>query len=71
MVIRDIPFGIIQFPMYDLLKSMVSKYQGITKDELGGWTVSIIGSIAGAFSGFVVTPLDVLKTRQMTFDITK
>jgi hypothetical protein len=57
--------------MYDLLKSIVSKYQGVEKDKLGGITMSILGSIAGAFSGFVVTPLDVLKTRQMTFDLTK
>jgi hypothetical protein len=49
--------------MYALLKKNVAKIQGITEEELGGWTVSILGSIAGAFSGFVVTPLDVLKTR--------
>jgi len=71
LVLRDIPFGIIQFPMYELLKKLVSKYQGIHKDDLGGWTMSCLGSVAGAFSGFVVTPLDVLKTRQMTFDMTK
>ena len=28
---------------------------------------SVNGSIAGATSGFLTTPLDVLKTRQMTF----
>ena len=29
------------------------------------------GSIAGAFSGWLVTPLDVAKTRLMTYDINK
>ena len=49
--------------MYELLKNLVANAQGISKDDLGGITMSILGSIAGAFSGFVVTPLDVLKTR--------
>ena len=35
--------------------------------ELPGVVNSINGSIAGATSGFLTTPLDVLKTRRMTF----
>lgn len=27
------------------------------------------GSIAGSFSGFIVTPFDVAKTRLMTYDV--
>lgn len=38
--------------------------------ELPGIVNSINGSIAGATSGFVTTPLDVLKTRRMTFQST-
>ena len=49
--------------MYELLKKIVAKSQGIPIEKLGGITMSVLGSIAGAFSGFVVTPLDVLKTR--------
>lgn len=29
----------------------------------------MMGSVAGSFSGFIVTPFDVLKTRLMTLDV--
>ena len=35
--------------------------------ELSCFVSSINGSIAGGVSGFLTTPLDVLKTRRMTF----
>ena len=35
--------------------------------QLSSFVSSINGSIAGGASGFLTTPLDVLKTRQMTF----
>ena len=38
--------------------------------QLPGVVNSINGSIAGATSGFLTTPLDVLKTRRMTFQST-
>jgi len=75
-VARDIPFSAIQFPFYELLK-MTSIYvlasrAGVKPSsyELPGIINSINGSIAGATSGFVTTPLDVLKTRRMTFQST-
>jgi hypothetical protein len=36
-----------------------------------GYINGINGSIAGSFSGFVVTPFDVAKTRLMTYDLQK
>ena len=31
--------------------------------------MALSGSVAGSFSGFIVTPFDVLKTRLMTHDV--
>lgn len=39
----------------------------VTRYELPGIVNSLNGAIAGATSGFITTPLDVLKTRRMTF----
>ena len=72
-VARDIPFACIQFPLYELLKMVCIKFiaqrngtaEALT--EIPGFLNSINGSIAGSTSGFLTTPLDVLKTRQMTF----
>lgn len=72
-VLRDIPFSAIQFPLYEVLKMTSIKFlahrSGVNEStfELPGVVNSINGSIAGATSGFLTTPLDVLKTRRMTF----
>ena len=72
-VLRDIPFSAIQFPLYELLKmtsiSLLARKSGVSETEykLPGVVSSINGSIAGATSGLLTTPLDVLKTRRMTF----
>jgi len=48
-----------------LMVSFESKRLKVPVDKvvLGGFTMACIGSFAGSFSGLVVTPLDVLKTR--------
>lgn len=72
---REIPFSSIQFPFYEILKLGQIKYQsnkrGIPENqvELSGLSLALSGSVAGSFSGFIVTPFDVLKTRMMTHDI--
>ena len=72
-VMRDIPFSAIQFPLYEMLKilsiKMLSSRQGTAEGdfELPVIVNSLNGSLAGACSGFLTTPLDVLKTRFMTF----
>jgi solute carrier family 25 S-adenosylmethionine transporter 26 len=58
MLLRDIPFSVIQFSLYECLKQhlrLVPHDQDINN--------GLCGSLAGALSGFVVTPLDVIKTR--------
>lgn len=61
-VARDMPFSLIQFPVWEYFKKCWSLYTG--KDIL-----PLEGAICGAFAGSVAaaatTPLDVAKTRVM------
>lgn len=64
-LLRDLPFDAIEFVSYEQMKR---SYKAIVlKDsrELNPGEHSIFGAAAGAFTGLVTTPLDVLKTRLM------
>jgi len=61
-VVREIPFSLIQFPLWEALKASWSTYQGGSIDS---WQVALCGAVAGAISAGVTTPLDVAKTRIM------
>jgi len=61
-VMREIPFALIQFPLWERLKKEVGALQGSAPSP---WQGACCGSAAGAFSAAVTTPLDVVKTRQM------
>jgi hypothetical protein len=55
---RDIPFSMIQLSLYESLKRL-HLFSFLTEDYSNG----LNGSLSGAISGFLVTPMDVLKTR--------
>lgn len=61
-VMREIPFSFIQFPLWEGLKKSWATFQGCPTDPNQG---ALCGSIAGAISSAVTTPLDVAKTRIM------
>eukprot|EP01059_Diplonema_ambulator_P001513 TRINITY_DN11287_c2_g1_i1.p1 TRINITY_DN11287_c2_g1~~TRINITY_DN11287_c2_g1_i1.p1 ORF type:complete len:227 (+),score=39.79 TRINITY_DN11287_c2_g1_i1:86-682(+) len=61
-VAREIPFALIQFPLWEALKSKFA-YDSDGKKSNG--VASLCGSVAGAFAAAVTTPLDVAKTRIM------
>lgn len=62
-IMREVPFTVIQFPLWEALKEWRRRKQGIsTISALEG---GFFGSVAGAVAAGVTTPLDVLKTRMM------
>lgn len=64
LVIRELPFDAIQFPLYEALKKTWAKRTASGELEL--WQSSLCGSAAGGVAAAVTTPLDVVKTRLMT-----
>ncbi|KAG0605691.1 hypothetical protein M758_9G080500 [Ceratodon purpureus] len=61
-LLRDIPFDAFQFCIYEQLKIGYGKHVG---RELNDPEAAFMGLIAGAITGAVTTPLDVIKTRLM------
>lgn len=57
-VLRDAPFSVIQYPLWEFFKMYFQQQD----NPLGG---AICGAVAGTIAGGVTTPLDVLKTRIM------
>ena len=62
-LMREIPFGCIQFPLYEALKRMLSTaYGGAVVPSYGA---ACCGWFAGATAAALTTPFDVAKTRIM------
>ncbi|KAM1158480.1 hypothetical protein ACFX15_031155 [Malus domestica] len=61
-LLRDLPFDAIQFCLYEQLRL---GYKKAAKRELSDPENAIIGAFAGAVTGAITTPLDVIKTRLM------
>jgi solute carrier family 25 S-adenosylmethionine transporter 26 len=62
-VFREVPFSLLQFPMYEKLKSLIreSRQDG----DVPALHAAACGSFSGAISAAVTTPMDVIKTRVM------
>ncbi|PON96271.1 Mitochondrial carrier domain containing protein [Trema orientale] len=61
-LLRDLPFDAIQFCMYEQLRI---GYKLAARRELSDLETAMIGAFAGAITGAITTPLDVIKTRLM------
>uniref|UniRef100_A0A6M2FA76 S-adenosylmethionine transporter n=1 Tax=Populus davidiana TaxID=266767 RepID=A0A6M2FA76_9ROSI len=61
-LLRDLPFDAIQFCIYEQLRI---GYRVAAKRELNDPENAAIGAFAGALTGAITTPLDVIKTRLM------
>jgi len=62
-IIREVPFTVIQFPLWEALKRWRLHQTG--KKAVSGLEGGLLGSVAGAVAAGITTPLDVLKTRMM------
>lgn len=62
-ILREIPFTMIQFPLWEALKQWRRAQTGRT--HVSGVEGGVLGSVAGAVAAGFTTPLDVLKTRMM------
>ncbi|CCG81467.1 Mitochondrial S-adenosylmethionine transporter [Taphrina deformans PYCC 5710] len=61
-IVREIPFGCIQFPLFEFLKSVANQGEA---EQLSMFRTAVCGMMAGSVAGFLTTPLDVVKTRIM------
>ncbi|KAF3440483.1 hypothetical protein FNV43_RR18767 [Rhamnella rubrinervis] len=61
-LLRDLPFDAIQFCLYEQLRI---GYKVAAKRDPSDPENAIIGTFAGALTGAITTPLDVIKTRLM------
>lgn len=62
-VMREVPFTVIQFPLWEGMKEWKRRAEG--RETITAVEGGVFGSVAGAVAAGVTTPLDVLKTRLM------
>ena len=64
-VLREVPFGFIQMPVYELLKREVIARKNLNDKKLTSIEACICGATAGGIAAAVTCPIDVWKTRLM------
>lgn len=63
-IAREIPFSVIQFPLWENGKIFAASYS--SDGKCPPLASAACGSLSGAFAAAVTTPMDVVKTRLMT-----
>jgi solute carrier family 25 S-adenosylmethionine transporter 26 len=61
-IMREIPFALIQFPIYERVKVEWGAWKG---EAVSPVEAALCGSMGGAVGAALTTPLDVIKTRLM------
>ena len=59
---REVPFSLIQFPLWELLKAKLEEHRGRPSTPIES---AACGALGGVVAGALTTPLDVVKTRMM------
>jgi solute carrier family 25 S-adenosylmethionine transporter 26 len=62
-IFREVPFSLLQFPMYEKLKSIIRASR--SDGDVPAIQAAACGSFSGAISAAATTPMDVIKTRVM------
>lgn len=62
-IMREIPFTMIQFPLYEAMKRWQAKR--MNKPKTNAFEAAVCGCVAGGVGAGFTTPLDVIKTRIM------
>ena len=63
-LLREIPFSIIQFPLYEVSKKYFTEQIG-GNDTIDSTISALCGCVSGGFAAGLTTPMDVAKTRLM------
>lgn len=63
LAMRDLPFDVIEYPVYEYLKAVLARN---LKRPLQPWEIALCGFMAGGVAAALTTPLDVVKTRYLT-----
>lgn len=67
-VSREVPFSLIQFPVWEYTKKLIASDASDASDAnqpIEPWKSTVAGAFSGAIAAFFTTPLDVAKTRIM------
>lgn len=56
-LMRDLPFAVIQYPLYNML----------TKHYQTKWADGVCGAVSGGIAALITHPMDVFKTRSIVF----
>lgn len=65
-VVRELPFTVIQFPLWEALKERARQRQALPRgQDIGSRESATYGAVSGGVAAAITTPLDVLKTRVM------
>lgn len=62
-LLRDVPYTMLELGLYENIKSTIKKFQN--RNTLTPVEELTAAAITGGFTGFVTTPLDVIKTKIM------
>ena len=60
-VCREVPFALLQFPIWEQLKKRACLYRDVK--QLNAVDSALCGAVSGALAGALTTPMDVAKTR--------